>query len=331
MSGVDVDIITWGGPNLVPEGVRQVGVQVIVMPGLRYFEGFFASIFYLIQLLKNHYDHVFVHFAGYGEGLALKVVRWFKKQPFSAVFHFPPSLVPNRYVEFQRWHIDRDADHLIGVSNSTAREVAEWSGRNVDVIEHGVDSDFFKPDPELRKKTRQQLGIPEDSPVLVTAAALEERKGIQWVIRAIETIPSVYYLVVGDGLHLEKLKQLQKSLNLENRVIFLGFQLEVKKFFAASDIALLLSYGEASPVSLLEYAAMELPVFTSRYEPFPEIIQETWGCMVDEKNTAAVSQKIEELLHNLLLRKQMGKAARSWVMEQHNWDEIASKYKGLVK
>ncbi|MDO9546671.1 MAG: glycosyltransferase, partial [Pelolinea sp.] len=45
-SGVEVDIITWDGPLTVPEDVKAAGVQIFAMPNFRYFEGFFASIYY---------------------------------------------------------------------------------------------------------------------------------------------------------------------------------------------------------------------------------------------------------------------------------------------
>ncbi|MDO9545360.1 MAG: glycosyltransferase family 4 protein, partial [Pelolinea sp.] len=280
--------------------------------------------------LKNRYDHVFNHFAGYGEGAALNLIRKWKEQHYSVVFHFPPSLVPHRYVEFRNWHINRDADYLIGVSEGTAREVSNWSGRQVDVIGHGANASYFSPDPELRKKTRRQLGIPDDALVLITVAALEERKGDQWVIRAMQAHSSAYYLVVGDGPFASELKQLATSLHLEKRVLFLGFQLDVKSFLAASDIAFLLSYGEASSISLLEYAAMELPIVTSRHEPFPELLQDAWGHMVDEQNTSAVSDLITDLSDSER-RGRMGKSAREWVIREHNWDDIAGKYRALIQ
>jgi len=52
--------------------------------------------------------------------------------------------------------------------------------------------------------------------------------------------------------------------------------------------------------------------------------------MVDEENPLEVSQKIAELLNNPVLRKRMGEAARSWVIEQHNWDEVADEYIAVV-
>jgi phosphatidylinositol alpha-1,6-mannosyltransferase len=166
--------------------------------------------------------------------------------------------------------------------------------------------------------------------VLITVAALEERKGIQWGIRAMQADPSVYYLVVGDGPYADKLKQLAASLNLEKRILFLRFQLDVKPYLAASDLGFLLAYGEAFGLVLLEYAAMELPIVTSCHAPFPEIIQAAWGAMVDEQNIVMLSDILDEL-SDPEKRHCMGKSAREWVIKEHNWDEIAASYRALIR
>ena len=101
------------------------------------------------------------------------------------MFHFPPSLVPHRYREFEKWRFHRDAVNLIAVSQSTAAEIKQWAGRPCVVIEHGVDTKRFSPDIVLRKQVRNQLGISMDAPILISVAALEERKGIQWGIQAL--------------------------------------------------------------------------------------------------------------------------------------------------
>ena len=127
--GIPVDILTWDGPLPIPEYARVKGVALHKVPSVRYFQAQYGVLFYLYWLLKGSYQHVYVHFAGYGEGLALQLARLFKPVPFSIVFHFPPSLVPHRYDEFKRWNFHRKAEHLIGVSRATSDEVEKWADR----------------------------------------------------------------------------------------------------------------------------------------------------------------------------------------------------------
>ncbi len=102
-------------------------------------------------------------------------------------------------------------------------------------------------------------------------------------------------------------------------------------YLAASDMALLLSYGEASPVSLLEFAAAGLPVITSCHEPFPELVQQDWGQMVSEQNIDQVSQAILALLSDIEARASMGLRARNYAIEHHQWNQVARQYRELIE
>ena len=331
--GIEVDILTWDGPIKPPDYIRNSKVKLHKVPSVRYFQAWFAVPYYVYWLLKGKYQHIFVNFAGFGEGLALRLVRLVRPIRFSLVVHFPRSLVPHRYDEFVRWNYQRNAKYLIAVSQATASEVKQWAGRTCSVIGHGVDTHHFHPDAGLRVQVRQELGLGKETPVLITVAALEERKGMQFVIQAmpkvLEEMPDARYLIIGEGTYKETLVELARSLNLQNTVLFLGFQGDVERFLAASDIAILLSRGEASPVSLLEFTAAGLPVLTSLHPPFPELVSD-WGEMVPEQDAGQVSQAIINLLSNKELRSRRGAQGRAWVIENNNWHQVTRKYKDLV-
>ena len=332
-NGVDVDLLTWGGPLEIPTYVSPL-VKLKIVPSVRYYQHWVAIPFYVWHLVKNQYDHIFVHFAGYGEGPALRLARRMKQIPFSVVIHFPPSLVPHRFQEYKKWGLSLNAKCLIAVSQATAREVEAWSGRACSVIGHGVDHQRFQPSGALRRQVRQKFEAQSDAPILISVAALEERKGIQWVIQALpkvlETKPATQYWIVGDGPYRGELEEHVRQLKLGNRVLFLGFQRDVAPYLAASDIALLLSHGEASPVSLLEFAAAGLPVITSFHPPFPELIEPDWGQMIQEQDTQELSQTIIELLASPALRLSRGNAGRAWAIEKHTWYQTTQQYKDLL-
>jgi len=181
--GISVDILTWDGALVIPDYAQVPGIHLHKVPEVRYFQAQLAVLFYTYWLLRGKYRHVCVHFAGYGEGPALYLARLIRRIPFSVVFHFPPSLVPHRYREFKRWKFQGSAQHLIAVSQATAREVEQWAGRTCIVIGHGVDTQRFRPDAVLRAQVRRELGLGPAVPILISVAALEERKGMQWVLR----------------------------------------------------------------------------------------------------------------------------------------------------
>ncbi len=333
--GVKVDILTWDGPLPVPDFANVPGVTLHRVPTVRYFQDWVGLPFLVFWLLKGHYQQVFVHFAGYGEGRALSIANLFRFIPFSVVFHFPPSLVPYRYLEFKRWKFDRISQHLIGVSQSTAEEVSKWAERSCVTIGHGVDPERFSPDPILRRKTRIELQIDETFPVLISVAAFEERKGMQWVLRAMPDLltrfPDLHYVVVGDGPYRADLEHLISELALEDRVHLVGQQSDVRPFLSTADIFMVLSKGEASSISLLEALSCSLPCITSHHPPFDELTRPEFGLQVDEQNINQVSSAITGLLLNPELRLSMGAAAREWVKEHYSWSNIARQYRQLIE
>ncbi len=332
-SGVEVDILTWPGPVAKPENGNGTGAALHLAPSIGYYEKYFAAPYYCGEFLFNRYDHVFVNFAGYGEGPALKLINSIKAVPFSVVFHFPRTLVPHRYLEFARWGFSKHAQNLIGVSGFVGNQVEEWAHRPVSVIGHGVDTKRFKPDKEKRRAKRAELGIGE-APLLLTAAALEERKGIQWVVRALPEIlgafPEARYVILGEGSYRAELERLIRQLGLESHVVLKGAVDDVEEYLSAADIGILLSKEEALGISVLEYAAAGLPVITSKWPPFDELVNAEWGITADENNSQRLAETITNLLANREWRVRMGSAGRSWVRTNHSWQQVASQYRQLI-
>jgi len=169
---------------------------------------------------------------------------------------------------------------------------------------------------------------------VISIAALEERKGIQWVVQAmpkvLEEMPETRYWILGDGPYRCELEKQVRNLNVQNNVLFLGFQRDIEPYLAASDIALLLSWGEASPISILEFTAAGLPVLTSPHQPFPELIQPEWGQMVTEQDAEQVSRAIIRLLSDAAVRITRGAQGRAWATENHAWHQVARQYQTLI-
>lgn len=332
-SGIEVDILTWPGPVVHPENGNITKVALHFAPSIGYYEKYFAAPYYCGKFLFNRYDHVLVNFAGYGEGPALKLISSIKAVPFSVVFHFPRTLVPHRYLEFDRWGLSKRAQHLIGVSDFVGQQVEDWAHRPVSVIGHGTDTKRFRPDKEKRRAKREELRVGE-APLLVTVAALEERKGIQFVVRALPEIlavfPETYYVILGEGNYRAELERLIRQLGLENHVVLKGAVDDVEAYLSGADVGILLSREEALGISVLEYAASGLPVITSKWPPFDELVNAEWGITADETNSQQLAEVISNLLADPERRVRMGSAGRLWVETNHSWRQVAREYRELI-
>jgi glycosyltransferase involved in cell wall biosynthesis len=324
--GIEVHLLTWNWPNPLQIDQLDERIRVWRFPTSRYFAARAIVPFYVGHLLRHAYDFVWINFAGYGEAEALTLV-W--RQKFGVVFHFPVAQVPHRYREFRRYGLINRAAETVSVSQYVAGGVRQSFGRDSVVIHHGVDAQRFRSDEERRRAMRRELRVGE-APLLVTAAALEERKGIQWVIRALPRIlksfPRTVYCVLGEGNFRGELERLTRELNVEDSVRFLGEQEDVTPFYQAADVSLILSRGEASSLAALESLACEVPVIASRRPPFDELITGDCGVLVDEEDSDVVAGAVEEMLADPERRAVMGGRARACVIEEFSWERAAEEY-----
>jgi len=331
---VEVDLFTIDWPRSMNRSSKNSSVQVRKAPYTRYFQYRAASIYYGSWLKREHYDWVMVFFAGYGEAEAIRTVSRRKKQSYCLVLHFPQQLVPHRYEEFLNSGLIAGADQVIAVSEYVASGARSIFGRDYTVIENGVDPEAFKPSQKDRLNIRKRMGVKEDTPVLITLAALEERKGVQWIIRAfpylIKNFPGLQYWILGEGTFRKELESEIKALGLDNNIHLLGNVNDVIPYLAASDIGCLLSYGEAFPITMLEYLAMELPIITSNHPPFNELLNPEFGVTVNEKNSENVADVIFQFLLSSDRRQAMGRAGREYVLANNSWDKVAQSYLALL-
>jgi glycosyltransferase involved in cell wall biosynthesis len=329
--GADVTILTWKWTNPIYIDSLDSRVHVHVMPTTRYYNAQTVIPWYVLDLVRYRYDFVWIGYAWFGEAEALSIARF---QPFGVVFHYPFELLPNRYHEFQRYGLIQRAAHIVSVSQYVSEGVRTAFGRDSTVIHHGVDTNRFAPDKSVRLNTRRSLGIPMDAPLIISACALEERKGVQWILSAlpgvIKQLPSVIYLIVGDGPYRTFLENLTISLGIADHVKFLGNQKSIAALYEASDLCAVLASGEASSLTTLEALACGLPVIASNLPPFNELLTPAYGVMVNYKDANAVSTEIIDLFKAPLRLHEMGRAGREKVASHFTWSISAQRYLQLL-
>lgn len=329
---VQVEILTWRWENPIQMDVLDPRVRVRILPTSRYFAAQAIVPFYVWHFTKEKYDYVWIFFAGYGEAEALALVPG---QRFGIVLHYPYEQVPHRYREFKRYGLASRAADIVSVSQAVANGAREAFGRTSQVIPHGIDTAQFQPASESRERLRRQLGLPEHFTILLTVAALEERKGIQYVIQALPIVrkqfPDLVYIVLGEGAWRDSLNTQIKGLNLEASVQLPGVREDVVAYYQAADVFILLSRGEALPFAPLEAMACELPVLCSAHAPFDQLIEPAFGIMVDEQDSERVAETILALLKQPEQRRKMGKAGRAKICAEFVWHQVAAHYLNLMK
>lgn len=163
---------------------------------------------------------------------------------------------------------------------------------------NGIDTTFFSRqqiDDHKQEKLKKELNIQPNDFVFIFVGRLVGDKGINELIEAFSKLKTQNskLLLVGplesdlDPLQIFTLKEIENNPN----IISVGFQKDVRPYFAISDVLTFPSYREGFPNVVLQAGAMELPSIVSNINGCNEII-------IEGKNGAIISVKnVEEILN----------------------------------
>jgi glycosyltransferase involved in cell wall biosynthesis len=122
----------------------------------------------------------------------------------------------------------------------------------------------------LRDRIRQELGLPQNSRLVITVGRLDLEKGygdlIPIIPEVIRLFPEVRFIWVGEGEHRDALMAQVKKHGIEDRVFFLGYRRDVSRLLRSADLFVFPTHFEGMPLALLEAMAHQVPVVASDVE-----------------------------------------------------------------
>lgn len=181
-------------------------------------------------------------------------------------------------------------------------------GRAVYVPGIGINSSVFDNeyvDPVAKKR---EIGVPEDAHLCLGVGDLNDNKNVATMIKAIAKSPNTVHLALcGFGPLENQLRELSKSLNIEDRVHFLGFRRDVSELYKASDFLFMASKREGLPRTTMEAMCAGIPCLCSNIRGNVDLIDEgKGGFLIPPLDADGFAEAIKHLIENPQLRKEMG-------------------------
>lgn len=214
---------------------------------------------------------------------------------------------------------------------------------------NGIDTAFFSPDQvtEIERVTlREKLNIQSDDFVFVFVGRIVSDKGINELIKAFSELQAaennepagIKLLLVGglendlDPLNPETLAE----INQNKDIISVGFQQDVRSFFAIADALVFPSYREGFPNVVMQAGAMGLPSIVSDINGCDEIIIEGEnGLIIPSKNVEKLKEKMLTLAKDKNLYTKLKGNSRRMIENRYEqsvvWNALLEEYEGLLQ
>ncbi len=199
------------------------------------------------------------------------------------------------------------------------------SEERVRVCTINVDTEYWRPDPEVRQMLRHQLELQEDQTLILYIARLEPQKR-PWVFA--ETMlrlsqPGLPFqaLVIGAGVLGHWIEEFIQEHHLQDRIHYLGLlsSEEVRDWMVAGDIIFLPSENEGISAVFFEALACGLAVVGSDVGAQSELVTPECGVLLplaeESFEVDAFTRALADLIQNPERRQEMGQAGRKRVVQ----------------
>ena len=141
-----------------------------------------------------------------------------------------------------------------------------FKDRKFEIINNGKDTEKFKYDEEIRKKMRYKCNL-EDKIVIGHVGNFNEQKNHTFLIdilyNLVQKNPNYYLVSIGKGRLQSAIEQKVKELGIDKNILFVGASSEVEKWLQAMDIMVFPSKFEGFPNVLVEWQIAGLPCIIS--------------------------------------------------------------------
>jgi len=236
-----------------------------------------------------------------------------------------------------------DSDHIITVSEAMREDLVRhgWQASKISVVWNGVDPDKY--DPSLVKSEdvetiRERCGVSKDGNMILFIGRLTWVKGVRNLVQAMPSIvkeyPKTKLVILGKGEEQKDIIELANRLNVgENVTCHYEFVPEPERiaYYAAADLCVFPSIYEPFGIVSLEAMSMAKPlvVGANGVVGFKEQVVSSGsdqnGVHVNGNDPADIAWGLKEVLKDPNRAKRWGENGRKRVVQYFTWRKAAEQ------
>ncbi len=227
----------------------------------------------------------------------------------------------------------RGSDLLVGVSYQSSEAVTQEfpsaKGKTITIL-NPVDTGAFRPDPELRRRARAELGFADADFVTLMTGVVHKQKGMHLGMEAFAGLAAAdsraRLLIVGDGPQRAELEKAAAAPELAGRVKFCGMKpnSEMPLYYNAADLYLNPTLRlEGLAIVILEAMSCGLPCVVSRIGGTASSIDDgVSGFFTRPGDLSGIELRLKEIAADQELAKSLGNEARRRAVDV--FDKVAA-------
>ena len=224
------------------------------------------------RLLKEHPEYKAVYFNIVDAGAAVTMsAAWRQKR--RVIAHAHNSSSGNQTLQnICRPLLGVFAGRWLACSRTAARFMfGERTAQKAEIIPNLIDAKRFAYDPELRQRTRKELGLQDEDFALIHVGRLDWEKNPKELLEIFRGIrvrePRARLLSIGSGPMEGEVHQYARQLGIDESVGFLGRQEDIVPYLQAADVFVLPSVYEGFGIVAVLAQAAGLPCVLSTGVP----------------------------------------------------------------
>ena len=219
---------------------------------------------------------------------------------------------------------------LLIPSKEVGKELNELKVKTKKLVLHlGVNTNKFIPSDD-KAASKLKINLKAHTKVIGFCGRIGREKDLMTLYKAFQRLknhyPNIVLLIVGEGL-----KEQKKIFKKDEKVIVTGSKNDVVPYLQAMDVYVLPSLTETSSLSTMEAMSCSIPVITTKIGyPKKYIREKVNGLFFPIKNDYVLNIKLDSLLKDDNVRKDMGREARNTIKERFSLDKTIKEIKRVL-
>ena len=306
------------------------GIKVFIRPfGIFHFLNFISELKRVIK--KREYDLIIASSDPLWGSIGYFISKKHKIK-FLYDLHDNYEIYATYKIPFFRYldrFIIKNSDVITTVSYSLKNKIKNIRGKNVFVIQNGVNIDLFKP--QNKNKCRKDLNLPKNAKILAYTGSLQRTQGIELLIEVFKElkkkIPDLRLILAGRFFKGES-----KHINLKQKgIIYKGSlpQKDIVRVINSADVAVIPNTSNnfakyCFPYKVVEYMSCNIPIVATNVGDVGKILS-------GYKNSLCKPNSIDDLKNKITKQLKIKKINYRITAKKNSWHNIAKKLDKIIK